>query len=188
MKLERKVRLCSAAAAVLIAAIALTGCGGSKSTASSAAASSVAASTAAAANNSCGEGVTWALADGTLTISGTGRMTNFTKDAPAPWADQADQITTVEVEGTVTSVGATAFKDCTALTTVNIADGVEYIEAGAFNGCTALTEINIPLSVGYIKTGAFKDCNALTSVTIRDNCRLDMNVFPTTVEVNRAEG
>ena len=106
MKLERKVRLCSAAAAVLIAAIALTGCGGSKSTASSAAASSVAASTAAA-NNSCGEGVTWALADGTLTISGTGRMTNFTKDAPAPWAAQADQITTVEVEGTVTSVGAT---------------------------------------------------------------------------------
>ena len=63
MKLERKVRLCSAAAAVLIAAIALTGCGGSKTTASSAAASSVAASTAAATNNSCGEGVTWALAD-----------------------------------------------------------------------------------------------------------------------------
>ena len=187
MKLERKVRLCSAAAAVLIAAIALTGCGGSKSTASSAAASSVAASTAAV-NNSCGEGVTWALADGTLTISGTGRMTNFTKDAPAPWAAQADQITTVEVEGTVTSVGATAFKDCTALTTVNIADGVEYIEAGAFNGCTALTEVNIPLSVGYIKTGAFKDCNALTSVTLRDNCRLDMNVFPATVEVNYAEG
>lgn len=89
MKLERKVRLCSAAAAVLIAAIALTGCGGSKTTASSAAASSVAASTAAATSNSCGEGVTWALADGTLTISGTGRMTNFTKDAPAPWADQA---------------------------------------------------------------------------------------------------
>ena len=105
------------------------------------------------------------LANGTLTISGTGRMTNFTKDAPAPWADQADQITTVEVEGTVTSVGATAFKDCTALTTVNI-----------------------PLSVGYIKTGAFKGCTALTSVTIRDNCRLDMNVFPDTVEVNYAEG
>ena len=121
----------------------------------------------------------------TLTISGTGRMTNFTSDSPAPWADQADQITNVEVEGTVTSIGAVAFKGCTNLTTVNIADGVEYIEAGAFNGCTALTDITIPESVGYIKTGAFKDCNALTSVTIRDNCRLDMNVFPTTVEVNR---
>ena len=87
MKLERKVRLCSAAAAVLIAAIALTGCGGSKTTASSAAASSVAASTAAATNNSCGEGVTWALADGTLTISGTG-MSRFVKLLPVvPRAD-----------------------------------------------------------------------------------------------------
>ena len=65
---------------------------------------------------------------------------------------------------------------------------MEYIEAGAFNGCTALTEVNIPLSVGYIKTGAFKGCTALTSVTIRDDCRLDMNVFPDTVEVNHAEG
>ena len=165
MKLERKVRLCSAAAAVLIAAIALTGCGGSKSAASSAAASSVAASTAAT-NNSCGEGVTWALADGTLTISGTGRMTNFTKDVPAPWADQADQITTVEVEGTVTSVGATAFKDCTALTTVNIADGVEYIEAGAFNGCTALTEIALPSGVTEIQRNAFYGCKTLKRISI----------------------
>ena len=184
MKLERKVRLCSAAAAVLIAAIALTGCGGSKSTASSAAASSVAASTAAA-TNSCGEGVTWALADGTLTISGTGRMTNFTKDAPAPWADQADQITAVVVEAGVTTVGGSSFKGCTNLTTVTLADGVEYIETAAFNGCTALSDITIPESVGYIKTGAFKDCNALTSVTVRSNCRIDMNVFPATVEVNR---
>lgn len=189
MKRNTITRLCSLAAAAVLAVscIALTGCGSSASSAASSTAST-AASAAAAGDNSCGENVTWTLADGTLTISGTGRMTNFTKDAPAPWADQADQITTVEVEGTVTSVGATAFKDCTALTTVNIADGVEYIEAGAFNGCTALTEVNIPLSVGYIKTGAFKGCTALTSVTIRDNCRLDMNVFPDTVEVNRAEG
>ena len=167
--------------------IALTGCGSSASSAASSTAST-AASAAAAGDNSCGEGVTWTLADGTLTISGTGRMTNFTSDSPAPWADQADQITNVEVEGTVTSIGAVAFKGCTNLTTVNIADGVEYIEAGAFNGCTALTDITIPESVGYIKTGAFKDCSALTSVTIRDNCRLDMNVFPTTVEVNHSEG
>ena len=189
MKRNTITRLCSLAAAAVLAVscIALTGCGSSASSAASSTAST-AASAAAAGDNSCGENVTWTLADGTLTISGTGRMTDYSSNSPAPWADQADQITTVEVEGTVTSVGATAFKDCTALTTVNIADGVEYIEAGAFNGCTALTEVNIPLSVGYIKTGAFKDCTALTSVTIRDNCRLDMNVFPDTVEVNHAEG
>ena len=157
MKLINKTRLCSLAAAALIAVscFALTGCGSSSSTAASTAASSTAASAAAAANEgTCGENL-------------------------------ADQITTVEVEGTVTSVGATAFKDCTSLTTVNIADGVEYIEAGAFNGCTALTEANIPESVTYIKAGAFKNCDALTAVTIRSNCRLDMNVFPSTTEVGR---
>ena len=166
MKRNTITRLCSLAAAAVLAVscIALTGCGSSASSAASSTAST-AASAAAAGDNSCGENVTWTLADGTLTISGTGRMTNFTSDSPAPWADQADQITNVEVEGTVTSIGA-----------------------GAFNGCTALTDITIPESVGYIKTGAFKDCNALTSVTIRDNCRLDMNVFPTTVEVNHSEG
>ena len=170
---------------VLAGSMLLTGCGGSKTTASSAAASSVAASTAAATNNSCGEGVTWALADGTLTISGTGRMTDYSSNSPAPWADQADQITAVVVEAGVTTVGGSSFKGCTNLTTVTLADGVEYIETAAFNGCTALSDITIPESVGYIKTGAFKDCNALTSVTVRSNCRIDMNVFPVTVEVNR---
>ncbi len=83
MKLERKVRLCSAAAVpdrrhrpdrlrrlqvhCFFRSRFFCGC-----------------FHPAATNNSCGEGVTWALADGTLTISGTGRMTNFTKDARLP--------------------------------------------------------------------------------------------------------
>ena len=123
MKRNTITRLCSLAAAAVLAVscIALTGCGSSASSAASSTAST-AASAAAAGDNSCGENVTWTLADGTLTISGTGRMTNFTSDSPAPWADQADQITNVEVEGTVTSIGAVAFKGCTNLTTVNIAD------------------------------------------------------------------
>ena len=141
--------------------IALTGCGSSASSAASSAAST-AASAAAAGDNSCGENVTWTLADGTLTISGTGRMTDYNSNSPAPWADQADQITAVVVEAGVTTVGGSSFK-----------------------GCTNLSDITIPESVGYIKTGAFKDCNALTSVTVRSNCRIDTNVFPATVEVNR---
>lgn len=129
--------------------------------------------------------MTWELDNGTLTLSGSGRMANYTTQSPAPWAEMKDTITAVVVEGTVTSVGSSAFKDCTALTSVTIADGVEYIESAAFNGCTALTEANIPESVTYIKLGAFKNCTALTEVTIRSNCRLDMNVFPDNVTVNR---
>ena len=176
MKRNTITRLCSLAAAAVLAVscIALTGCGSSASSAASSTAST-AASAAAAGDNSCGENVTWTLADGTLTISGTGRMTDYSSNSPAPWADQADQITAVVVEAGVTTVGGSSFKGCTNLTTVTLADGVEYIE----------TAITIPESVGYIKTGAFKDCNALTSVTVRSNCRIDMNVFPVTVEVNR---
>ena len=188
MKRNTITRLCSLAAAAVLAVscIALTGCGSSASSAASSTAST-AASAAAAGDNSCGENVTYTYepVSRTLTISGTGRMTDYSSNSPAPWADQADQITAVVVEAGVTTVGGSSFKGCTNLTTVTLADGVEYIETAAFNGCTALSDITIPESVGYIKTGAFKDCNALTSVTVRSNCRIDTNVFPATVEVNR---
>ena len=98
MKRNTITRLCSLAAAAVLAVscIALTGCGSSASSAASSTAST-AASAAAAGDNSCGENVTWTLADGTLTISGTGRMTNNTSDSPAHWADPAAQITNMEV-------------------------------------------------------------------------------------------
>ena len=188
MKRITKTRLCSAAAAVLIAVscFALTGCGSSNSTAaSSTAASTASAAAEGASTGTCGENATWTLADGTLTISGEGRMTDYNSNSPAPWADSADEITAVVVEEGITTVGGSSFKGCTNLTTVTIADGVQYIETAAFNGCTALSDITIPESVTYIKAGAFKDCTALTSVTIRDNCRMDLNVFPATVEINR---
>ena len=189
MKRNTMNRLCSLAAAALIAVscFALTGCGSSASSTASSTASTT-ASAAAAGDNTCGENVTWILEDGTLTISGTGRMADYNANSPAPWADQADDITAVVVEAGVTTVGGSAFKGCTNLTTVTLADGVEYIETAAFNGCTSLSDITIPESVGYIKTGAFKDCNALTSVTVRSNCRMDLNVFPAAVEINYYEG
>ena len=87
----------------------------------------------------------------------------------------------------IREIGNNTFEGCTSLASVDLSS-VNTIGNYAFKGCTALTEVNIPLSVGYIKTGAFKGCTALTSVTIRDDCRLDMNVFPDTVEVNYAEG
>lgn len=185
MKFCNKTRLFSAVAALVIAfsCFALTAC--SSNSAPSSEASSGMFAAAIAVNGTCGENVTWELADGTLTLSGSGRMANYTTQDPAPWADLKDQIITVEVDGTVTSVGSSAFKDCVNLTTVNIAEGVEYIESAAFNGCTALAQANIPQSVTYIKLGAFKNCTALTEVTIRSNCRTDMNVFPDTVMVNR---
>ena len=55
---------------------------------------------------------------------------------------------------------------------------VTSIGASAFYGCTGLTSINIPSSVTSIGDSAFEDCSALTTVTISDNItRIDDRVF-----------
>ncbi|MDB4801764.1 leucine-rich repeat domain-containing protein [Akkermansiaceae bacterium] len=70
------------------------------------------------------------------------------------------------IEGNpVTSIGASAFRDCTSLTRITIPDGVTSIENGTFRGCTSLTSITIPDSVTNIGQSAFRDCTSLTSIT-----------------------
>ena len=61
----------------------------------------------------------------------------------------------------VTSIGSSAFYNCTDLTSITIPSTVETIESSAFDGCTNLTTITIPNSVTSIKSGAFKGCTAL---------------------------
>jgi hypothetical protein len=36
-------------------------------------------------SGTCGENLTWTLSDGTLTVSGTGEMTNYSDPSTAPW-------------------------------------------------------------------------------------------------------
>ena len=76
---------------------------------------------------------------------------------------------TVTYDGTtysVTSIGESAFYNCTDLTSVTIPNSVISIGNGAFSGCTGLTAITIPESVTSIGISAFSRCTGLTSVTI----------------------
>ncbi len=89
----------------------------------------------------CGENMTWILDDeGTLTISGTGAMTNSVF-GESPW------------------YGNTAIKN------VIIEEGVTSIGDDAFDGCTELTSVAIPDSVTAIGDLAFFECDSLTNVT-----------------------
>ena len=118
-------------------------------------------------SGSCGENVTWTLtADGTLTISGTGAMTDYTYDSRSPWYSCRTYIKRVVMQQGVTSIGDHAFWDCSGLTSVTIPDGVTSIGDSAFSGCTALTSVTIPGSVTSIGGGAFSGCTSLTSVAI----------------------
>ncbi len=117
--------------------------------------------------NICGENLTWELgADGTLTISGTGEMTNWTGAASVPWNAVASSITGVVVESGVTSIGTYAFSGCTALADVTLPDTLEKIGHSAFAGCSQLTGIVIPNGVTSIEKSTFSDCSALVDVTI----------------------
>ena len=139
----------------------------------------------------CGENVSWVMTlDGTLTISGTGEMADYSgSDNFVPWFaakkyiqsvviesgvtnignnafDGCYNLTSVTIPGSVTSIGWGAFWDCDALTSVTIPDSVTSIWGYAFENCSALTEIRLPSALKIISCNAFWDCDALTSVTI----------------------
>ena len=67
---------------------------------------------------------------------------------------------------TVTSIGRSAFNECTELTSVTIGSSVTSIGHSAFFYCSGLTSVTIPSSVISIGNSAFEGCSGLTSVTI----------------------
>ena len=68
-------------------------------------------------------------------------------------------------DGSVTSIGGSAFRGCTGLANITIPDGVTSIGGSAFSGCTGLTSITIPDGVTSIGVEAFSGCTGLTSIT-----------------------
>ena len=77
-----------------------------------------------------------------------------------------EQITDVNWPSGVTSIGESAFSDCSSLTSITIPDSVTSIGESAFYKCSSLTSITIPDSVTSISGYAFSDCSSLTSLTI----------------------
>ena len=116
-------------------------------------------------DGSCGDGVTWALVDGTLTISGTGAMDNYSW-GDAPWYNKADEIISIEVLSGVTSIGDSAFADCSAITSIELPDGLTRIGTNAFYHCTGMESISIPYGLTAIGECAFWGCESLKSIDI----------------------
>lgn len=95
------------------------------------------------ADGKCG-GLTWLLNDeGVLTVSGKGRMPDYSGSALAPWYDYRNQITALEVEDGVTSIGSYAFFDCTGLTSVSLPESLTKLGRSCFSGCDSLELLDI---------------------------------------------
>ena len=114
-----------------------------------------------------GDNLTWVLTgDGTLTISGSGEMENYTDSSVAPWYSNRTKILSAVVEPGVESVGNYAFYACLKLASVSLPGGVKSIGESAFQDCAKLTAVEIPEGVTSIGSSAFDGCSSLTSVTI----------------------
>ena len=77
-------------------------------------------------------------------------------------------LTSVIIPNSVISIGRSAFENCLLLTSVTIPNSITTIEERTFNWCQHLTSVTIPSSVTSIGEGAFGNCYGLTSVYISD--------------------
>ncbi|MDO4982627.1 MAG: leucine-rich repeat domain-containing protein [Eubacteriales bacterium] len=102
------------------------------------------------ASGECGENLTWTLDDkGTLTISGTGDMNNYTFSistgisVDSPWYEIRNKIINIEIESAVTSIGSYAFYNCSNLKTVSIGNNVTSIDTTAFENSANINSFTV---------------------------------------------
>ena len=132
---------------------------------------------------------------GVMTISGTGKMADYDKNAP-PWENYKGDIKHLVVKNGVTSIGDGAFRDCDALIdadmskassleviktsfpgcdvleSVKLNEGLVEIGGSAFNSCKNLKKIHIPSTVTAIGGWCFEECSGLKEVTFADGINL----------------
>lgn len=134
---------------------------------------------AVTASGSCGANLTWKLTDdGTLTISGTGPMYDYSYGTPPYFTDDRIKIKQAVFSQGVTSIGNAALFGFSGLEKVTISDSVTSIGNEAFRACNYLTEVTIPESVTSIGRLAFDTCWKLERVTIPSKVTsIDATVF-----------
>ena len=136
-------------------------------------------------SGTCGSKLTWTLnTEGTLTISGKGRMYNWSDGGP--WGTDIKKViiqsgvtsigehafstcrdmTSIELPAGMTEIGSSAFLACENLESVSIPEGVTKIGRYAFFGCTNLKSANLPEGLTSLENWVFNDCRVLSDVQI----------------------
>lgn len=141
------------------------------------------------AQGSCGENASWELNNGTLTITGSGHISDYSKENPAPWSEKSNEITALVINDGITDIGSWSFTKLTELKSIylpsslksigerafygstlpeylKLPSGIKTIGNGAFNGCTAVKRIDMPSSLESVGESAFMNLPLLKTVTI----------------------
>ena len=124
------------------------------------------------------ESLTWLVHDGVLIIRGFGDMPEYDVDHPAPWLEQMELITSIDIGYGVTNISAYAFRNLYYAASVSISETVTSIGYGAFYNCISLASVTFPNSLTYIGYAAFRNCTGLTSVTFPNSLNtLEVEAF-----------
>ena len=128
----------------------------------------------------------WTITGGcVLTISGTGRMSDYGDTAQRPWEADIDSITTVVVEDSVSSIGSGSFRGFKNLTHVTLPDHLTGIPSSAFQDCTSLMDFTMPANCKLILSDAFSGCSNLKYVFLSDlTLGIDSNAFSDCTSLN----
>ena len=146
-----------------------------------------------------GDNIIWEIEDGVLRFKGSGRMNGYPDGAP--WASYKNEITLIEIENgiqtignrafyglinvkkvslppSLLSIGDYAFWECNNLTSVFIPDNVRTIGAWSFAYCTKLVSARLPAALKTIGRSAFFNCTSLNNVALPDKLEtMGINAF-----------
>lgn len=129
---------------------------------------------AAVFNGTCGaenggKNLTWTFTDGTLTISGNGKMKDYQSCEETPWYKFNDYSLVINIESGVTSIGNHAFESCFYISSIAIPDTVESIGDFAFSDISdypSYKEFSLPDSVKSIGDYAFYKNGFIKTMTL----------------------
>ena len=90
-----------------------------------------------------GSPINWVLADGVLTLTGTGDMPDYSFLSDKPWDEYDEEITSVVISDGITSVGDYAFYDLASLSSVSMGKDVSSIGRQSFANCDVLFSFDV---------------------------------------------
>ena len=132
-----------------------------------------------AQSGTCGSNLTWNInAEGVLTISGTGAMTDYFYTSgnitTAPWGVHASLLKSLVISDEITHIGKYAFWGCNGFTgDLTIPNSVKTIGEFAFRGCSGFKgSLIISNLMEVIGDGTFAFCSGFTgSLTIPNSVK-----------------
>ena len=77
-----------------------------------------------------------------------------------------DNLTSVNLPNSITSIGDNAFAWCDSLTSINLPNSITCIGRGAFRYCQRLNNISLPNSVTSIDGLTFRSCYRLNNISL----------------------